>query len=287
MLVLNKTDIASASIETRPVGAHLAPYATKFVHRRERVDGRPVRLLPDPRPSVQIMLGDQYWIRPRASSSQWCRLPRVALWAPRWHWAYGFARGRIEAFALVLTPRGYHAIPKKVPVGETGFVFHMPISDGELSVGPDRDETFDRWCDRLEVTLPTWFRDTRSTLQISQEALAELHMGAGGSVAAAARVQGLSTRQFRRRFAAAYGVTPKTYQRTVRVDRMIRQLHPRPWEQDPFDSQPIAFADQAHAIREFRRATGMTPMQYQTRKLSADSTLRSVSDLSVAPPQPR
>jgi AraC-like DNA-binding protein len=103
-------------------------------------------------------------------------------------------------------------------------------------------------------------------------------------VAAAAEAAGLSERQFRRLFRARYGVAPKRYQRAVRVDRMLRQIHPRPWEADAHAERPIAFADQPHAIREFRALTGLTPGQYVRAKAQGDATLRSVYAPDVQPP---
>ncbi|MEL7489335.1 MAG: helix-turn-helix domain-containing protein [Pseudomonadota bacterium] len=106
----------------------------------------------------------------------------------------------------------------------------------------------------------------------------------GGGVSKAAALEGVSPRQFRRRFVAFFGIGPKQYQRFVRVDRQIRSLHPDPWEHDEFQPAPISFADQPHAIREFRDTIGMTPLQYQQRKSNADRTLRSVSEPKIPPP---
>ena len=72
----------------------------------------------------------------------------------------------------------------------------------------------------------------------------------------------------------------------LRVDRMIRSLHDAPWEADAWADAPIAFADQPHAIREFRALTGLTPRAYVRAKRSGDATLRSVSGDPSAPPPP-
>ena len=70
------------------------------------------------------------------------------------------------------------------------------------------------------------------------------------------------------------------------VDRMIRRLHDAPWEADAWAEAPIPFADQPHAIREFRALTGLTPRAYVRAKRSGDATLRSVSGDPSAPPPP-
>ena len=67
---------------------------------------------------------------------------------------------------------------------------------------------------------------------------------------------------------------------------MIRSLHDAPWEADAWADAPIAFADQPHAIREFRALTGLTPRAYVRAKRSGDATLRSVSGEPSAPPPP-
>jgi AraC-like DNA-binding protein len=105
----------------------------------------------------------------------------------------------------------------------------------------------------------------------------------GGAVARAAAAAQLSERQYRRLFIRLYGVSPKRYQRAIRVDRMIRQLHDFPWEIDAYNA-PIPFSDQPHAIREFRAMTGITPRAYLRAKESRDTTLRSVPVDGVAPP---
>ncbi len=68
----------------------------------------------------------------------------------------------------------------------------------------------------------------------------------------------LSRRGFQLRFRAAVGLTPKEFARLVRLQATLRAL-------DRSDSSVAdvasdgGFADQAHATRELRRVTGLTP----------------------------
>jgi AraC-like DNA-binding protein len=109
-------------------------------------------------------------------------------------------------------------------------------------------------------------------LDLALNSLAQLR-----TVSECAAEAGLSEGHFRRRFRQRHGYSPKTYQRLIRVDRMIRRLHERPWEKDPGPVHDDGFADQAHAIREFRAVTGLTPREYWRRKRGSDLSLRSVS----------
>lgn len=83
----------------------------------------------------------------------------------------------------------------------------------------------------------------------------------------------LSPRQLQRRFAAVFGLPPKTWQRIKRVEASLLALAgARPTD----NAAPIAelahaggFADQAHMAREFRHVTGHGPAQL-CRGLGAD-----------------
>lgn len=67
----------------------------------------------------------------------------------------------------------------------------------------------------------------------------------------------LSERQLRRRFAAAVGISPKRYARTMRIRRAIALARPhRSWAAI---ATAAGFYDQAHMIAEFRAVAGATP----------------------------
>ena len=84
---------------------------------------------------------------------------------------------------------------------------------------------------------------------------------------------GLSDRQLQRRFRAAVGYGPKTFQRIMRLQRLLARA--------ASDSSLAAlasaagYADQAHMCREFQALAGETPLSLLAR---AGSTL-SMSDL--------
>jgi AraC-like DNA-binding protein len=104
-------------------------------------------------------------------------------------------------------------------------------------------------------------------------------------IAEQARAAGLSERQFRRRFAAEWGASPKLWQRLARVDAMLAALHPRSWEPAQGGDPAVRFADEPHLIREFRRLTGFTPRAYRmAAAASGTPTLRSLPIAGEAPP---
>lgn len=262
----------------------LATWIAGFVQRDDTSGGEVVIVLPETRASVQIMLGDDYWLREQ-SSDAWRTVPRAGLWGPRYNWAYGFAKRRIKAYAFGLTPDGLKALTGIAMYNIVDAVFPIEgVSQVDLRVAPG--EEFETWVERMTRALREHFRHFKRNAIDWDAALHVLATSAGGAIREAAEPTGLSERQFRRLFRERYGVPPKQYQRVLRVDRLLRQLHPAPWEPDTLSQHPIAFADQPHIIREFKALTGMTPATYVRRKIEAnDRVLRSVTARDIAPPR--
>jgi len=265
--------------------AELAPFVSAFVHRRESVDGGVVRIFPELRAAIQIQAADPYWVRARNANARWMKTPRLAMWGPRFDWAYGYARRDIDAYGIALTPNGMRTllpVPTSAAIGE---ILDLAATEGKFAaaIDPSPDEPFEAWAQRIVPALRARFSHAREVRSFN-DAVSILATKDGGAVAEAAKAANLSERQFRRAFEEQFGVSPKRYQRALRIDRMIRRLHPRPWERDAHGEEPIAFADQPHAIREFREMTGMTPKEYAAAKSGGDRTLRSIPVSGVAPP---
>lgn len=281
---LKKSDIARGALVFSHPPAELAGDVFGFVHRDEDPGPQVVRVLPEVRFSIQIMLDRSYWLREVGPDAEWKRLPRMALWGPRYRWCYGFAAGRIKAFAIGLTAAGLRRISQRPAPLLVDRVLDLREVQPMLAeaLEPEANETFESWRARAAIVLFALFRDSDpDALAPTLNILATVESGAISHAAAAAN---LSPRQYRRVFADLYGVSPKLYQRAVRVDRAIRQLHCMPWESDPHAETPIPYADQPHATREFRSMTGLTPREYVRAKRSGGLTLRSVPTNDVAPP---
>lgn len=265
--------------------ADLAAYVQSFVRRDERPEARVVRILPEPRTSIQVMAAAPYWLRARDVAAPWRRLPRVALWGPQHNWGYGYAGGHVRAFGALLTPAGFAALLKRPAWALVDAVAPVAEVDADLGAAlePRGDEPFEAWLERAVPALRAAFAGT-ATDDLLPGALELFATAEDDAIGAAARAAGLSERQFRRVFRDRHGVAPKRYQRALRVDRMLRQLHARPWELDGHPDHPIAFADQPHAIREFKALTGLTPLQYARAKANGDAAIRSVAAPGVTGP---
>lgn len=277
--------MAPAPLTWRDPPADLAPFVQGFVGRDERPEAQVVRILPELRTSIQVMAAAPYWLRARGPHASWRRLPRVALWGPQHAWGYGYAGGHVRAFGPLLTAAGFAAFRRPAWAAVDAVVALDEIEPALAAVlAPRSGDDFEAWFERAVPALRTTFRTAEAgdPLPGAVEILATAEDAA---IDAAATAAGLSTRQFRRVFRDRFGVSPKRFQRAQRVDRMLRQLHGFPWEADGYAEHPIAFADQPHAIREFRALTGLTPRQYARAKARGDGTMRSVAEPGIAPPE--
>jgi AraC-like DNA-binding protein len=270
-----------------PPPPDLAPALFGFVRRIDPGCGGVVRILPEIRSSLQVQAADPYWVREQAPDGPWRQVPRVSLWGPRHDWGWGYARRDISAYAVGLTPAGLAALTG-VPAPElVNQVRPAAAVDPALAaLDAEPDEPFDVWIARAADVLRAVFAARPPAPDPLAASLPILATGDGDAAARAGAACGLSERQHRRLFHRLHGVSPKGYQRLLRVDRMIRRLHDTPWEADAWAEAPIPFADQPHAIREFRALTGLTPRAYVRAKRSGDATLRSVSGDPSAPPAP-
>ncbi|MEQ1865840.1 MAG: AraC family transcriptional regulator [Micropepsaceae bacterium] len=265
----------------------LRPWILTAVHRRDDRGGSVVVELPEVRPSIQIFLADDYWLRTARDPQGWRRAPRVGLWGPRLNWGYGYAKARIEVFAIGLTPQGVRALTDQSVGALIDRVAGLSDLNARLASALVRIAT-------THATLPARagaaFLLLRSLLpqqppvsrigDVLQAMAAQEHC----SISRAAAQLDLSDRQFRRLFRTQYGVAPKLYQRALRLDRALRALHPQPWEKHRA-GETIDYADQSHMIREFLSLTGLTPQSYiRNKRRHGDKLLRTVIVEGIAPP---
>ncbi|MCU0754182.1 MAG: AraC family transcriptional regulator [Xanthomonadales bacterium] len=263
----------------------LSAFVHAIVHRDDPAGGGVMRLLPELRCSIQVTRGDRYWTRPR-DQDRWELAPVVALWGPKLRPGYGYARRHIRVDAIGLSALGLRALAgvRAGALAERIVDFSDIDAEGAAALAPRLGEESADWRRRVVAWLERRLREVPPADPLAA-GLALLSTGEGDAVAQAARACGLSERTFRRQFTAWHGCAPKTWQRIARVDRMLRTLHASPWEDDPYAPMPVAFADQPHAIREFRAWTGLTPRAYWQAKRAGDATLRSIRAPEVAPPE--
>jgi AraC-like DNA-binding protein len=109
-----------------------------------------------------------------------------------------------------------------------------------------------------------------------EAAAARLESSAGKTrIETAARVAGMSIRGFQIRFRECVGTTPKEFARLMRLQATLRALDGDSRLSDL--AADTGFSDQAHATRELRRVTGLTPARLRAelrRDREGDAAVR-------------
>ena len=96
-----------------------------------------------------------------------------------------------------------------------------------------------------------------------------------GRIGQLSRWIGISERQLHRRFSAAVGCGPKTFQSVMRFQRLLRTALGPGAEQSLADLATSAgYADQAHMTRDVQRLANLRP----TALLGSDASTLSMSD---------
>ena len=206
------------------------------------------------------------------SGSALTPLPQAVLLGPRSSCYWHAAGPKIDWFLIQLTPLGMrrilgsrfdchweqvvplaslpHAIPSDLfeQLRDAGdFAARATLVDKLLHTNPPADEGGD-------VTVSEAGRLAR---------LGELN-----TIKHLAAFVGIGERRLRQRFLAEYGIAPKAFLQLVRLSRQLQSLHPD--HAADMDATLAEYADESHAIRAFRRYTGLTPKAYQRMKNAGD-----------------
>ena len=80
-----------------------------------------------------------------------------------------------------------------------------------------------------------------------------------GPIEHPARIRATGERRLRRRFAAAVGYGPKTFQRVLRLQRVLSLASRQPGAHLAMIAADAGYADQAHMTREVGEFSGVTP----------------------------
>lgn len=182
-------------------------------------------------------------------------------------------------------------------IGKTDHEFHPPFF-AEAYIAEDRRVMQSRkplpgqvWAVLHRRTLPRWYvctktplfdlqdqvvgiagamyriDDPRQLVGYLQELLpvvrhVEKHYAAPVSMAEMAKLAGLSTTHFNRRFRQLLRMTPSHYLRTVRVQqaRLLLSTTDKPLAEIAILT---GFTDQSHFTKRFRQTTGLTPNAYR------------------------
>lgn len=191
---------------------------------------------------------------------------RAALLGPRTRRCRQYAGPRIDWLIVQLTPSGCRRflglafadiVGRDAPLEDI-----MPRADllwQRLSAASEADE-------RTALVID-WLRD-RPARPSGDAALSRLasfsRIRAVRSVGRLAGLAETGERRLRQRFAAEIGMPPRQWLSLMRANRFLWSLHPGA---PPGDFE---FADDSHAIREFKRFAGMTPRIYLALKAAGN-----------------
>lgn len=255
-----------------PSPADLSPWISGFAERRDVEAFGKVRELPMAHSMLQFMIGGDYHLVGAGPA------PRAALWGPVLAPTAAWTDGPATVFVVILTGHGAVALSRLELARLAGH--RMPLS--AIDVQAARSLTLPL----LEAgDFPTrrriasdWFRrrfevgaaPASPTLALSERIIVgDLR----GPVHEIARIAGVTPRGLCKAFDREVGCSPKRLLRLARLQRVLRSLHPRPWNgksaEDPF----LEYHDQAHLDRDFRDLTGMSRSDYVQAKETAGDPL--------------
>lgn len=129
--------------------------------------------------------------------------------------------------------------------------------------------------DRIEAALAVMLHDRAEPDSGCRAAIDQLSMGV--PVAETARRVGLSQSTLVRRFRAAVGMTPKHYQRLLRLERVITSSRHETVPDWARISTICGFSDQAHLTHEFTDLTTFSPSRWRSA-VAADPFHIAVDD---------
>jgi AraC-like DNA-binding protein len=255
-----------------PPPADLEPLVEAFAARSAEVPRVFFPVFPTARAEVIFHFADPFRVADEEEGPM-RPLPRAVLLGPRSARYWQSAGPRIDWFLVQLTPLGCRRLLD---------VCFAEIWDRELALtdfwGSAATELHARLQEAGSFT---------GRMAVASEALRALcRRGASGDAAVseagrlarAGRVRSIEQladrldvgpRRLRQRFAAEYGMSPKRFLRLMRFGRQLVSRHPLLAAIQPNVDEP-EYADDSHAIREFRSFTGMPPSAYTHLKSAGD-----------------
>ena len=251
-----------------PVPADLDPFVQALVERCDTGRLGAAIELPETCPLFQVVLGEDYRMRPRGRGEAFAPVPRAALWGPTSTVWEACTDGPVHVYCVVLTHLGAALMGR----AHLGTLIEQRIDIGALDV-PDISDDLCAAADFATRTalMTQWLRAVFSRRVVRhQEDLALAGAIAQGrligGVDAIAQDLGISTRGLHKKLVAASGWSPKHLLRLARLQGVLRQLHPQPWGAPPEADTLLQFHDESHLARDFKQLTGMTPSAYRAAK---------------------
>lgn len=259
--------------------ADLAPLVEALAGRSAEVARSAFPVFPTGRAELIFHFGDPFLIGAGASAMR--PLPRAALLGPR-HGVYWQSAGpRIDWLLVQLTPLGCRRL--------LGLRF-AEAWESELALSDCWGSEAEALHERLHGAPGFSARAAAAVDALrmlargapASDPVSELvSLARGGrirSVEAMARRLGTGPRRLHQRFSAEAGIAPKAFLGLMRFGRQLESRHPLPRRPDEDE-----YADDSHAIREFRRYAGMTPGAYAAQKRGGDRLVYTGAPLRLEP----
>lgn len=240
----------------------LAPLVEAFAGRQARVRRAAFPVFPTARAELIFHFGDPFLVN--AGEGETLRpLPPSALLGPRSRICWQSAGPRIDWFMIQLTALGCRRL--------LGLSFAEAWHD-EIALADLWGAQAEALHEKLRAAGTFESRVAVATEMLRPRIGAEgdrlSHLGA---VARAGRIRsvsalvdglGVGPRRLHQRFVADYGISPKGFLNLMRFGRQLTARHPLAAP----DMDEPEYADDSHAIREFRRFSGLTPGAYARAK---------------------
>ncbi len=250
--------------------ADLRPFVQALVERSDSAALGVAMELPDPSPLFQFVLGGDYEMRRHEGDAAFAPVPRGALWGPTGTVWQARASGPVRIYCVVLTHLGAAMLAR----AEVATIAERRIDIRDLDV-PDIGaalRTAPDFAARTALVIG-WLRAAAAAARAPQAsglalACAIVDGRLTGSVETIARRLGITTRALHKKIVAASGWAPKCLLRLVRLQAVLRQLHPQPWDIVAEDDARLHFHDDAHFLRDFKQLTTLTPAAYRKAKLA-------------------
>lgn len=263
----------------------LAPYVEAILERRAGYAPANFEVFPGARAELLFHFADPFFASP-ANSNELTRLWPAAFLGPRTGRCGQRAGPAIDWLIVQLTPSGCRRFLGQ-PFGAL-IDYDAPLED--LMPGAhllwEQLAAMVHFEDRATVVV-AWLRQrfcrVEGDVDISR-LIALTRARPISSAGALATLLGNSERRLRQRFAAEVGVAPKRWLKLMRANRYLWSLHA---DRLPSDFE---FADESHAIREFKRFADMTPGEYRRLKARGDPLVNTgrnhpLTDTTTRPPQ--
>lgn len=255
----------------QPAPAGLSDMVIGFAERCDSAALPEARELPLAVPLAQFFLGADYRLDGDGAA------PRAALWGPSSQTRRGIADGPMHVFVVMLSLKGAAALARAPVRGMVERV--LPLAQFLLPRWrhvPEALTAAGSFAARVAIAT-AWLSDQVAASAVHAPPVYRLADGVArhrlrGEVGDLAALAGIGPRALQKQFAAEIGWTPKTLLRIARLQRVLRTLHPRSWNEAAGDAW-LEFADEAHLSNEFKQLTGLSPSAFVKAKAARGDRL--------------